>query len=214
MEQLKPQTRLDEKIHRQPPPNSLPDHDAILFHAGRMAETFKAKQVATKAHTKARTLFKNTGITMRIFDLVEDLSQQDDPKAAIDKFVREMVHVAGAFAIVPAATQIDLFNGVNSAVEARDKAFADGRVRGIMGLALDEQAYHTNTDLGQEHLRGWDEGQKVLRDRFVAMNEMIREQDAAAQAKADEKAARKAERAAKKPAEVKAVVVDGKETVQ
>lgn len=216
VERLLPTTGKDDVIHKDmtKKSNEFPDYDVLLFHAGRMAETYKAKQAAAHAHTKARNIFKSTGVTIRVFDLVEGICEQEDPKEALDKFVREMMHIAAAFAVVPQGQQVDLFSGAASPLAAKDKAFNDGRARGIMGLGPDDQAYQINSELGQEHLRGWNEGQEVLQQRFLAMNRQVAEEEEVKKAAAEEKAKKKAALVEKLKAKLVVNKTEDGETVQ
>lgn len=199
VERLVPTSNKDDIVHQDigRKSNEFPDFDAILFHAGRLAETFKARKEASQAHSKARAIFKSTGVSIGIFDLVEGFSEQEDPKAAIDKFIREALHIAAAFAIVPVGQQVDLFQGPANPLGAMEKAYKDGRARGVMGLSPDDQAYQANTELGQEHLRGWNDGQEVLQERFLAMNKQAAEEEAKKKAKSDAAAKKREDRLAK-----------------
>ena len=196
VERLHPVSGKDDIVHKDlsRKSNEFPDFDAILFHAGRLAETFKVKQEATRAHTKARNIFKATGITIATFDMVERIAEQEDPKAALDKYVREMLHIAAAFAVVPVGRQVDLFDGAASVLGDMEKAYSEGRARGIMGLSPDDQAYNPGTDLGNEHLRGYNDGQEVLQQRFLAMNAQAAEEDAKKKAEVEAKAKKRQER--------------------
>ena len=55
---LKP-TKEDGAVHHVPvpPPNRWPDADSILYFAGRLAVTAKAKREASKAHDMVRKQF-------------------------------------------------------------------------------------------------------------------------------------------------------------
>lgn len=199
MEQLKiPKAGEGETIHREPvKSNEFCAADTMLFHAGQLAKTFAAKQLHNRAHSKARALFKNSGVGLKWFDIIDDISQQDDPLEAFDRAMREMFHIANVFIGLPPGTQVDLFAGPASALADMERAETMGHNRGLMGLSPDEQAYPPNTPLGQKHLEGWYAGQAKLKQQFEAHNERERQAEAEKKAKADEAAKRKAEREAK-----------------
>lgn len=197
MEQLKPSSRKADKVLPAViTSNSLTDIDTILYFAGKLQQTSAAKKLASKAHDLNRKHLKNAGVTMQVFDVAVQLSELDDPEA-ISAYIKELLHIASAFS-APIGTQITLFDGPASALSAVDQAEKDGYTRGLMGLNIDDQKYHVNTDLGRSHEAGWGRGQKVLQDKFVAMNEKVRQDEVEKQAAADEMAKKKAERAAKK----------------
>ena len=200
MEQLKPSSRKGDKVlPAVVASNSLTDIDTLLFFAGKLRQTAAAKKLAAKAHDLNRKHLKNAGTTMQTFDIAIRLSELDEPDA-ISKFIKELVHIAGAFN-APIGTQITLFDGPASALTAIDQAEKDGYMRSLMGLNIDDQKYHVNTDLGRAHEAGWGRGQKALQDKFVEFNEKVRQEEVEKQAAADEKEMKKAERAAKKEGE-------------
>lgn len=218
MDQLKiPKAGEGETIHREPvKSNEFCDADTMLFHAGQLAKTFAAKQLANRAHSKARALFKNSGVTLANFDIIDRIAEQDDPVEALDKMLREMLHIATVFIGVPKGTQIDLFNGPSSVAGDMNRAYDMGHNRGLMGLSPDDQAYQENTPLGQEHLKGWYAGQAKLKAQFEVHNERERQAEAEKKAKAEDAAKRKAEREAKAAEEAGRTVpkTEGGETVQ
>jgi hypothetical protein len=148
---------------------------------------------------------------MRELDVYEDFAKHDDPAEALGKYIAKILHIARAFAL-PVGAQADMFTGPASAMSAVEQAYQSGRTRGIMGQNPDEQAYPSNSDLGQEHMRGWHDGQKVLQEQFLALNEAERQAEAEKKAKADAAAQKKAEKEAKQAAKVPKT--DTGETVQ
>lgn len=199
MESLKiPKAGEGETIHRAPvKSNRFVDADTILFFFGQLKTKAAAKKLAAKAEAAVRKQFQNTGITLNVFDTVVRLSEQEDADA-VQKYMDEFFHVAQAFA-VPVGTQMAMFDGPASVLSAKEKARKQGRVRGVAGDGPDTQAYPENTDLGQEHMDGWHEGQEVLQTKFKAHNEVVRAAEAAKKAKDDERAKKKAEKAADVP---------------
>jgi ribosome modulation factor len=178
-------------------PNDLVPHDTIIYFAGQLAKSYAEQRKAQKAYQMVRKQFKNSGVTLRTFDLVESFSEQDDPEALLD-FLREVQHIAAAF-LMPVGTQFKMFEGPGSPLEAAERAEKEGYNRGLMGLSPDTQAYSPESALGQAHTKGWYAGQAKLAQKFEAHNEKVRQEEAdkaaaaaAKKAKADERAAKKA----------------------
>jgi hypothetical protein len=199
MENLKiPKAGEGETIHREPvKSNRFADFNTILVFAGQLKKTAEAKRLASKAHTKLRKQFKDTGVTNNVFDTFSRLADQDDANA-VEKFIEEFMHIAKAFSHpIATGTQFSFFDGPGNVMDAKEKAYQTGFIRGAMGDDPDTQAYRENTDLGQEHLRGYYDGQKVLSDKFLHINDVARQEEAAKKEKQEEAAKRKAEREAK-----------------
>ncbi len=171
--------------------------DQIIYFSGKIAEAQKVQKAATKVVRTLRKQFDNTGVSMEIFDVMTKLRAKDNPEKAIAAFIDELLHFGKAFALVPKGTQVDFFTGGGNAADANDKAFMTGRIRGLMGLSPDDQAYSPESDLGQEHLRGWHEGQRVLAEQFQAHNEAMAAEEKQKAEKAEALAKKKAEKAAK-----------------
>lgn len=199
VEALKPTRDKDDKVHADlsRKSNEFVNPDVLLYHAGRIAEAYQKKKEASALHSKARRMFKSTGVSMEVFDLVERLAEHDDPEQSIDKFIREMLHIGAAFGVVPELKQVDLFDGVDSRISEIEKAFRSGRNRALLGKWPDEEAYHANTDLWNEHNRGWNEGQEVHQNTFLANNKQQADEDAAKIAAAADKAKKREEQLAK-----------------
>mgnify|MGYP001455904144 CR=1 FL=1 len=169
--------------------------DTLIYFAGQLREADRERRAAAKKYEGVRKAFKNTGVTLRVFDLVSDLAEQDDPDA-FEKFFDEATHVAQAFAIAPPGTQLSLMDMLNDV----EKAKKQGYNRGLQGDNPDTQAYPENTELGQAHLDGWNDGQVVRQREFLNHNERARQEEAAAAEKKAAATKRKEEREAKKAA--------------
>lgn len=175
--------------------NSMPDADTTLVFAGRLREAMEKQKAAAKAVGMVKKQMINSGLVMEDFMWV--FGKQDmEPEAVMDHFKR-IGHYAQIFAL-PVGTQADLFNGPASAVSLSQQAFDNGRMRGLMGLSPDDQKYHPESDLGQEHQKGWFEGQAVNKEKFLDLNEQAQRAEADKAAAVAEKAKAKAEKAAKK----------------
>lgn len=179
----------------------------IIYFAGRLREAERDRKAANKKYSGIRKQFKNTGVSLGIFDTVSRLAELDDPDA-FEKYFDEASHIAKAFAIAPPGTQLSLEDFLSDVEQAKKKGF----IRGMQGDDPDRQAYPENTELGQAHIEGWNEAQAERRAQFVAENKAKAEQE---KAEADRKAAlaAKAEARAAKKADKVPTNTDG-ETVQ
>ena len=197
MDQLKiPKAGEGETIHREPvKSNRFVDRDTILIFYGRLEEAAAAKKAASKIEAGSRKTFKNTGVSLGIFDTRVRLSQQEDADA-VQKFFDEFVYLADVFA-QPVGAQLGLFEGAGNTQDAMKRAYQTGYDLSLRGKNKDDQAYPENTDLGQEHYRGWQDGQTKRGKEFIAYNEQVRQAEAEKKAKAEDAAKRKADRAAK-----------------
>jgi hypothetical protein len=172
-----------------------PDTDTILVFAGRLIEARAEIKVKRLAEKKIKQQAVNAGITLESLDEAMELGELGID-VVLERFQR-LIHYAKALGN-PIGEQLTLFaNPADKAVSHEDllkKAFDAGRILGLLGKNVDDQAYNPNTDLGQEHMKGWNDGQKVLMDQMVRNSE-----EAAAQAKrdAEAKAEKELERAAK-----------------
>lgn len=216
VETLRPASRADDKIlPDKSGDNRFVSHNTIIWFAGQLRDAKREQRAATKKLSGLRKQFKNTGITLGVFDLVSDLAEQDDPDA-FEKFFEEATHVAQAFGAVPPGTQLSFFDGPGSAASELETAKKKGFNRGLQGDNPDTQAYPENTELGQAHLAGWNEGQAVLQKEFEAHNKRQAELEAE---KAEKKAADEKRKAAKAQARAdkaakKVPKTDDGETVQ
>jgi hypothetical protein len=173
-----------------------PSTDVVLVFAGRKIELQAEKKALGMKIKKLNQQITNAGITNKLMD--RGLLIAETGVDAVVAEYRELIFICKALG-APIGTQLSLISnpevsGIVSHEDLLNKAFAAGRILGLLGKNVDDQAYNPNTDLGQEHMKGWNDGQKVLMDQMVRNSE-----EAAAQAKSDAeaKAEKELERAAK-----------------
>ena len=197
----KPQTKPD--LTKQPAANG-PSDDMVLVFAGKIMEQ---EALVRMQRNKLKTInqqAKNAGITLKRLERAKVAAEGDGLEGLIKEF-NETARYTGILMGTPLGEQMEFFaNPTNKKGGSQEDlmyaAFHKGRVLGLLNKDLDEQAYPSNTDIGQEHLRGWTEGdeQRKLQDKLVENSEV-----AAAEAK--RKAAKKklddAEATAKKKAD-------------
>lgn len=166
-----------------------PSNDDILFFRGQFITHKEKIKEAQALNKKMRQAAKNRGIDVMELDwLIKVADQEDDTELERLRTRKKYAQAAG----LPLGWQMDLFDspaGNARAAEALEaKAYRTGYERGVAGLFPDEQAYPPALPEGQEHMRGWNEGQKVNADKLLKLNEEIEAERAAKEAKKQAKA--------------------------
>lgn len=170
-----------------------PTRDDYLFYVGQFKAAEKVIKEARDAKKKLRQAAKLVGLTVEVIDeVMKDAEKQDDTK--LDRLTTYKQYAT--WHGLPIGSQISLLDHIEAtkAKESVEKqAENEGYELGIMGLNTDEQKWQPHTPEGQAHLRGWQEGQKALADKFISLNEA----KAAIDAEKAEKERKKAEKAKK-----------------
>ena len=190
MEQLKPKSKDKAKpdltkasILTPPAGHNGPSHDQILIFAGRLIEQRAKVKAEQKAEKRIRQQATNAGIVIQ--ELNEAMEIADiGIDAVVARFQRliEYTKALGA----PIGEQLTLFvNPADKSNLSREDllyaAFHKGRILGLMGQEPDSQSYPLNGDIGQEHLRGWNEGdeQRHLQEKLTENSEAAAAEEAA-----------------------------------
>lgn len=178
-----------------------PDRDAFLISIGHHAKLKEAERAAKANTKKFRQYLTNTGYNLKAFDLaIEEMDKEDG--TTLDN-LRDLKRYF-EFLDLPIGYQFSFLDSASSAVkppaDVMAQAFLDGRERGLMGQNPDDQKWLPMTPEGQEHLRGWHDGQGVLLAKFRDIEAGMTEAERAELKAQAEKARKKAERAAKKAA--------------
>ena len=172
--------------------SNQPDAETILIFAGQIKQKKALVDKARKALDMIRKQAKNAGIGMRELD--EEMRNLElEPDELMARIQRKIAYAEALGNEVK--PQLDLFNyrksGILTWKEQSEKAYQSGLARGLMGDDCDDQAYEATSELGQEHMRGWQAGQKVLLERFASLSEQAAAVEAAKKAKMEKKAAKK-----------------------
>lgn len=179
-------------LSQQPKPgDNGPSREDLLFFAGQIRLADEKCTETRDARKKLRQAAVLRGIQLNMLDWVMKVAEEDDD-TILDN-LRTFKSYAQAFDL-PIGSQLDLFGtpGSGSAQAnggVSEKAFRSGYQRGVAGLGPDDQAYPPMTVEGQEHMRGWSDGQKVNHEKLLKLNA---EAKAADEAKAAKKAAKSA----------------------
>lgn len=173
-----------------------PDRDEFLFMVGQLGKADLELKEKKDARKKLRQHFMNRGVNLAAMDWAIAESEKED-NTTLDN-MRDQKRYA-EFLGLPIAFQLDFFDqpaasGTGAAVSLMEKAFREGREAGIKGKNCDDQKYPPMTPEGQEHLRGWTEGQQVNLAKFKDLETGLTQAEADA---AKAKAAKEAKKAAK-----------------
>lgn len=175
-----------------------PDRDEFLFAVGQLKKHQQDVDEKKAALKKFRNHLKLRNFNLAMMDLaIEEANREDGTTIANMRDLKRYYEHMG----LPIGHQFTLFdapqaaNG-NAAGDLMARAFAEGRERGVKGEFPDEQKWQPLTPEGQEHQRGWSEGQAVHLAKFKALSEALAEADKVEAAKVAKKAAAKAKAAA------------------
>lgn len=175
------------------PDSNGPDDDEILFSSGQHKKMHQAIDDARAVLKKFRSHLKLRGFNLTMMDrAMKDAEREDE---ATLSNMRDLQRYGKALR-VPVHFQYSLFEeplAANSNDALMTRAFTDGRERGIKGEFPDDQKWPPLTPEGQEHQRGWSEGQAVNLAKLKSLDEALAEQDKLAAAKAAKKAKKDAE---------------------
>lgn len=202
---------------RAPAPghNEGPSDDDVLFHLGLIKKAEQIKKEAADALKKVNQRATNAGITLEDLGDARDMLEMGMEKATA-KWKRRLRYMR--ILQVPVGSQLQMFDNPVDAVAITQEtllkeAFGWGRALGVANEPPDWQKYHQETDLGQEHQKGWYEGQEVfsrltntnaaeaadeaktLQESADDKKRQLEEKQAAKKKAADDKAAAKAAKA-------------------
>lgn len=169
--------------------------DTCLFFVGQLKAADKILADARAERKKLRSTMKLQGIDLEILDKVLSLQKQEDTTNLLQqKTLKRYAEFLG----MPLGSQMQLFDSPQSGVSFSQeailkKAYDEGRERGLMGQNPDYQAYPEISPEGQEHTRGWNEGQESLASRIKDLKSIQAAEEKARAAKRAAKNANKAD---------------------
>lgn len=169
-----------------------PDRDEFLFSIGHQKKLQQAIDDAKLGMKRFRNSLKLRGFNLKMMDLaIEEADREDGTTISNMRDLKRYYE----FMNLPIGHQFALFDtpqaaNANVNDDLMAKAFAEGRERGVKGEFPDEQKWLPVSPEGQEHQRGWAEGQAVHLAKFKSLTEALAESDKIAEAKAAKKAAK------------------------
>ncbi len=153
-----------------------PDKDESLFMMGRFLDYEKQIKAANALKRRTRSQAKLRGFNLKQFDMAIAEAERDDG-TTLDN-LKDFKKYCEFFDL-PVGYQITLSENP-AQIPTEDflkKAYDDGYARGVKAKDPDWQAYPRITQEGESHQRGWDAGQKVNREKFVAFNAQVAEME-------------------------------------
>lgn len=176
-----------------------PDKAETLFAIGQIEAKMKKVE---EAKLELKTL--RSGLVLRghsLDALDHNIKMRDQEDKTTEDQLRERIRVA-RFMELPYGFQVSFLDEQFEAAPSKDdlmkRAYDEGYELGIMAKDPDEQKWLPVSAEGQEHQRGWREGQAVNLSKLKDLETGISEADkAAAKEKADKEAAKAAKKAKK-----------------
>lgn len=152
-----------------PPPTNQPDAETFHFHLGSIIR----KRATIEAHRKELKALRRAAMDagLNLADLDWAIRIREVEPETIQSELKRRVQYAEWLGTVPPGTQGDLFAHGAAAIDAEKAAenegYRDG-IEGNKGPAIEPERYDTSSEIGQARLRGWNKGQEVLHERFLA----------------------------------------------
>jgi hypothetical protein len=155
--------------------SNAPNREETLFAVGQLKSMAQEKSDLAKKHKGIRNGLKLQGHVLKdIEHNIEIEKQLDDTELATLKNRARIAQFMG----MPIGSQVsfnDILNGsAPSQTDVMKAAYDKGYELAIKGAFVDDQAYPPMTQEGAQHRSGWDDGQKVHQEKFIKLNETIR----------------------------------------
>lgn len=167
--------------------NGMLDQDTFLFLRGQLKKADAVMQAAKDARKKIRNHLENSGITLEDLDEANK-EAEEEPETVRARWERKAQYAR--WMGLPIGTQVNFFDALTaSQTEANlsTVAYNDGYKHGITGVTADTQKWLPETPEGMRYAEGWADGQRVLQDKFLQLNEDMAEAEKSAEQKAKEK---------------------------
>lgn len=151
------------------PPTNQPDAETLHYFIGAITR----KQATIMAHRKELKTIRRSAMDagLNLKDLDEVIRMKEEEPETIQAGLKRLVQYAEWLGLAPPGTQGDLFKNVAPKLDtekaAEDEGYREG-IEGNKGPAIEPDRYDVSTPVGQARLRGWNSGQKVLQERFLA----------------------------------------------
>jgi hypothetical protein len=155
--------------------SNAPSREETLFAAGQLKSMNAEKAALTKKHKGIRNGLRLQGHVLKdIEHNIEIEKQLDDTEL---KTLKNRARIA-QFMGLPIGKQVSFVDILSGDAPSQDDlmqlAYDKGYKFGLQGDFPDEQAFPPMTQEGENHRRGWDAGQKVLQEKFISLNETIK----------------------------------------
>lgn len=161
--------------------SEMTDEDRSLLrmhHVRKLLDIADRLKPIMDERKSARAEAKGDGFKLSEIDNAMRLATMEDTSIFVDE-IKLMINIAKAFNALPPGEQGDLFPDRRPADE---RCFDEGKVAGLSGKNP-EPPYGVDSPNGQSWMRGWHEGQRMMREDLKAT--MMKKNAAAADAEGD-----------------------------
>ena len=154
------------------PPNTI-DKEAYHYHKGVIEQMEARVESAKKLLKQARRGASDAGISLGNFDFIRKLHKAEPE--TVQSNVAEIAQYAHWEGLAP-GYQADLFKDTKGKkTSPEEAAHQEGYVEGLEGKTAEGERYDQGNPVGAARLHGWQRGQKVIQDRFIAKSEAAAE---------------------------------------
>lgn len=205
----KPDITAGKTIHQVPLPghNSMLDRDQFLFLRGQLMLADQEMAEVRNKRKKLRQHLENNGIALEELDDANRFADMESD-TVLAKIQRQIQYAQ--WMGLPIGHQVSFFDSAAvppaPASSLLQMAYDDGYRLGLVGQNVDKQKWLPLSPEGMRHIEGWDDGQGVLKQKFIDLNEKMAAADVAKAEAAAEKERLKAEKLAKKALPVTSVL--------
>lgn len=142
-----------------------PEQRSVLrmHHITRLLQVDDEMKPLRDRRKKIRAEAKGDGFKLAEIDAGIRLATMEDQAIFVQE-IHDLIEIARAFNALPPGEQGDLFPDRRPKLERR---FDEGKVSGLQGKEP-EPPYGADSEDGQEWMKGWHEGQRVMRDELEA----------------------------------------------
>jgi len=168
---LKDKTAKPPRVAAAPAASNQPDAETFHYHIGAIVRQ-QAKILAERKVMKdIRRAANDAGLNLASLDRM--IKMRELEPETVQAEIRREVQYAEWMGLAPAGTQGDLFKDIAAKLDvetaAENEAYRDG-IEGNKGPGIEPERYDASTPIGQARLRGWNRGQDILKNRFLAKN--------------------------------------------
>ncbi|WP_011580537.1 MULTISPECIES: ribosome modulation factor [Chelativorans] len=137
-----------------------------MHHVRRLLELEEEMQPLRERRKQIRAEAKGDGFKLSEIDAAIRLSTMEDTSIFVAE-IKELIEIAKAFNALPPGEQGDLFPDRRP---ANERCFDEGKVAGLAGKNP-EPPYGADSKQGQAWMKGWHEGQRIMREELQAAME-------------------------------------------
>lgn len=168
---LKDKTAKPPRVAAAPAASNQPDAETFHYHIGAIVRQ-QAKILAERKVMKdIRRAANDAGLNLASLDRM--IKMRELEPETVQAEIKRDVQYAEWMGLAPIGAQGDLFKDLTKSLDeeqaAENEAYRDG-IEGNKGPAIEPERYDMTTIIGQARMRGWNKGQEVLHERFLAKN--------------------------------------------